>query len=136
VIRRATDDDSDAVRDLARQLGYPHGGAALAGICARDDHAVFVAVEEGRVAGFVHVCVMLSLESDAYAEIRALVVDEAQRGRGLGEQLVRAAEEWSHARQLGKVRVRSNVIRERARRFYERIGYKVVKTQNVFDKSQ
>src|SRR5579884_3200225 len=123
MIRCATASDGDAVRDLARQLGYPHGGGALAEICARDDHAVFVAVEEERVVGFVHVCVMLSLESDAYAEIRALVVDEALRGGGVGEQLVRAAEEWSRSRRTEKVRVRSNVVRHRARRFYERLGY-------------
>jgi len=30
--------------------------------------------------------------------------------------------------------VRSNVIRERARHFYERLGYNVSKSQNVFDK--
>ncbi|HJT18093.1 MAG TPA: GNAT family N-acetyltransferase [Thermoanaerobaculia bacterium] len=136
MIRRATAHDADAVRDLARQLGYPHGGNALEEICVRDDHAVFVAVEAERVAGFIHVSVMLSLESDTYAEIRALVVDEAERGRGLGEQLVRAAEEWSRSRRVEKVRVRSNVIRDHARRFYERLGYKVVKTQNVFDKIQ
>jgi hypothetical protein len=33
-----------------------------------------------------------------------------------------------------RIRVRSNVARERTRKFYEKHGYVVTKTQNVFDK--
>jgi hypothetical protein len=35
---------------------------------------------------------------------------------------------------VGRVRVRSNIVRTDARRFYERLGYAVTKTQNVFDR--
>ena len=132
MIRRA--EASDDITELARQLGYPEGGRSLAAIRARDDHAVFVAIDGERIVGFIHVCVMLSLESDSYAEIRALIVDESQRGGGIGASLVSAAEKWAGEMRMERVRVRSNVIRERARRFYERLGYAVTKTQNVFDK--
>jgi GNAT superfamily N-acetyltransferase len=132
VIRRAN--ATDAITELVRQLGYAEGGRSLAAIVGRDDHAVFVWIDGERIVGFIHVCVMLSLESDSYAEIRALIVDEGKRGGGIGAKLVTAAEEWSRAQKLGRVRVRSNIIREGARRFYERLGYAVTKTQNVFDK--
>ncbi|HEY6843120.1 MAG TPA: GNAT family N-acetyltransferase [Thermoanaerobaculia bacterium] len=104
-------------------------------ISARADHAVFVDTAGDSVTGFIHVCVMLSLEGDSYAEVRALVVDEAHRGGGAGPRLVAAAEQWARERQQDRVRVRSNVVRERARRFYERLGYAVVKTQNVLDRT-
>ena len=133
--RRATPQDLPAIADLARQLGYPDGGRHLAEICARDNHAVFVALESNRVVGFIHVCTMLSLDSEPHGEIRSLVVDEAHRGRRIGEQLVSEAEKWTRSRSLGRIRVRSNVIRDRARGFYERLGYAVTKAQNVFDKS-
>ena len=48
----------------------------------------------------------------------------------------RLAEEWAARHGCPRVRVRSNVIRERTHRFYERLGYRAVKSQKVFDKSQ
>ena len=63
MIRRAESADSTAIADLARQLGYPSGRRQLAEIRAREDHAVFVAVESDRVVGFIHVCSMLSLDA-------------------------------------------------------------------------
>ena len=134
MVRRAKLDDGRAIAELARQLGYPGGGALLGDILSRDDHAIFVSIDSGRAIGCIHVCEVLSIESDAFGEIRALVVDEDHRGRGVGEELVRAAEEWTRLRNLAKLRVRSNVVRDAARRFYERLGYGVTKTQNVFDK--
>ena len=38
-------------------------------------------------------------------------------------------------RGLARLRVRSNVIRERAHRFYERVGFEKIKAQAVFEKS-
>ena len=35
---------------------------------------------------------------------------------------------------VGAVRVRSNVVRDRAHAFYEREGYRKVKVQQVFEK--
>ena len=44
------------------------------------------------------------------------------------------AEEWAREKGCATVGVRSNVIRERAHAFYERIGYKHIKTQKSFHK--
>jgi GNAT superfamily N-acetyltransferase len=47
---------------------------------------------------------------------------------------VSAAETWAAKRGAKRLRVRSNVMRERAHRFYERLGYTITKRQAVFDK--
>ena len=60
---------------------------------------------------------------------------EASRGRKIGATLVAAAEAWARERGHGRMRVRSNVLRQPAHRFYERLGYAVTKRQAVFDKS-
>jgi GNAT superfamily N-acetyltransferase len=62
------------------------------------------------------------------------VVDAAQRGLGVGRALVDAVESWARTRGLDRVVVRSNVVRLESHPFYERIGYKRIKTQHVYRK--
>jgi len=138
-VRRATAADAADLAGLSGQFGYPSDESAvrarLAAILARDDHAVFVADESGRAVGWVHVLVEDRVESDRFAEIAGLVVDAARRGHGLGATLVARAEAWAAERGLGAVRVRSNVVRRDAHRFYERLGYRASKRQAVFVKA-
>jgi len=123
---------------LAGQLGYPSTESdirtRLAALTARGDHGFHVVEVQGVVVGWIGVRAELSLEGGGYAEIVGLIVDEHHRGKGLGEDLVAAAEEWAAKRGAKRLRVRSNVIRERAHRFYERLGYTITKKQAVFDK--
>ena len=139
-IRDAAPPDAEALAALAGQLGYPSGaaevGSRLAFMAAHPAlHAVYVAEDaQGAVAGWVHVFVSAHVESDPFAEIGGLVVDEQQRGAGVGEALVRRAEAWARARGLAHLRVRSNVVRERALRFYERHGFVRHKEQVVLHK--
>lgn len=122
--------------ELAGQLGYPSTGAEIerrfVGLESSRDHKVFVAQANGEVVGWIGVFVYRCLEADARAEISGLVVDERVRSQGIGLKLLARAEEW--ARELGcaAIGLRSNVIRERAHLFYERLGYKYVKTQKSF----
>lgn len=140
-IRTADPDDDAVVGKLVAQLGYADitiesSRRRLVQLLDKVDHAVFVAVTDSRtVVGFIHICVIETLEHEPRGEIRALSVDEKHRSMGIGAQLVARAEQWARERRLIRVRVRSNVIRDRARSFYERLGYGLSKTQNVFDKT-
>ena len=129
--------DLPAIAELSTQLGYP---ATLAELEPRFDHvrgskdeALLVAeLEDGVIAGWIHIGPDLSLTHDGVAEIKGLVVRQDQRGRGLGGQLVEAAEAWCLRRGFRSVRVRSRVEREAAHGFYRRRGYEPQKTQHVF----
>ena len=138
IIRPAERRDIARIAALAGELGYPSTAdemaRRLAALGWRD--AVLVADDDGGACvAWIHVGIIDSLESDRFAEIRGLVVAEASRGAGIGAALVRAAEEWARGRGCPRVRVRSNVLRERTHRFYKRLGYRVGKSQKVFDKS-
>src|SRR5438132_132921 len=136
IIRTAETRDVPALAALNGELGYPTStddmARRLAGLDDRD--AVFVAEHDGACAGWIQVSVVEALESGRFAEIRGLVVTEGQRSGGVGAALVGAAEEWARGKSCLRVRVRSNVVRKRTHRFYERLGYRVVKSQKVFDK--
>lgn len=138
-IRTASAADAGALAPLTGELGYPATEAdmarRLALLAGSGSDAVLVAEKDGTVAGWIHIAVVDSLENDPFAEIRGLVVSEPLRGGGIGTQLVDGAERWAIERGVPRVRVRSNVTRERTHTFYERRGYAVKKTQKVFDKT-
>lgn len=138
-VRAARIDDVDAVKRIAGQLGCPADSDAtrerLVHLMNAADDDVFVATEGGDVVGWIQVGVHVCLESTPFAEIFGLVVDESQRGRGVGKALVGRAETWARDRGVGKLRVRSNVVREATHRFYEALGFTGSKRQTVFDKA-
>jgi GNAT superfamily N-acetyltransferase len=129
VIRTAKPSDAEFIAVLSGQLGYPvtpeEMVQRLGGLTDAD--AVFVAEH-----GWIHVAERRSLESPTHAEILALIVDVKHRGAGVGRALLDRAAAWARERGLAELRVRSNVVREKARAFYERHGFAVVKTQRVF----
>ena len=137
-IREAIHSDVTALADLATQLGYPCTPGQMAVrmemLAGRSGNGVLVAENEGRVVGWLHVSGMYFLESAAFAEVLGLVVDKEHRGQGIGKQLLDGAVRWAAEHGYDKLRVRSNLIREDAHRFYEREGFRRVKTQVVLDR--
>jgi GNAT superfamily N-acetyltransferase len=138
-IRRARNADAPRIAELAGQLGYPATSAQmrerLRGIKPASQHAVLVAeMAEDGVIGWVHVSRQPLLEVEIRAEVNGLVVDERVRSAGAGTRLLAAAEEWAQKHGCKGMSVRSNVIRERAHKFYERNGYEHYKTQKSFRK--
>jgi GNAT superfamily N-acetyltransferase len=138
-IRRAKSDDAPRIAVLVGQLGYPATTAEmrkrLVGIKPSSLHAVFVADSpEDGIIGWVHVSKQPLLEVEIRAEVNGLVVAEGHRSLGAGARLLAAAEDWARQRGCKSMSVRSNVVRERAHKFYERKGYEHYKTQKSFRK--
>jgi GNAT superfamily N-acetyltransferase len=138
-IRLARSDDAPSIAELSGQLGYPATAAQmrkrLRGIKTSSQHAVFIAesAKEG-IIGWLHVSRQPLLEGEIRAEVNGLIVDEEHRSAGAGARLLAAAETWARKRGCKSMSVRSNVIRERAHKFYERNGYEHYKTQKSFRK--
>ena len=113
-IRTARTYDAQAIAELGGQLGYAATrqqiATRLAGIESEPASRVIVAEDNnGRVVGWLHVAARTQLTEDACAEVLGLVVDEPARGAGIGDALLRAAEDW--ARSTGCVRVRVRSVR-------------------------
>ena len=139
-IRAAQMEDAGRLAELSGQLGYPCTAGdmrrRLRDLLADPEHAVWVAENESStIAGWIHVFVKRLLESDREVEIGGLVIDENFRGQGAGMALVERAEGWATARGLKSVYVRSNIVRKDAHAFYQKLGYKIIKTQSAFRKA-
>jgi ribosomal protein S18 acetylase RimI-like enzyme len=138
-IRSITKEDVPELVDLSAQLGYPIQTTGLIPrlekILEDPNYAIFGACgDKGKVVGFVQVFTVCTVESEMFAEIMGLVVDQHYRRKGVGKKLMEAAEAWAKDRGIDVVRLRSNTIRKEAHKFYQDIGYKILKTQYTFYK--
>lgn len=137
-VREALLSDAPRIAALSAQLGYEipvtHVEEHLRRLTAT--RTVFVAVvPRAGVVGWVGVAEQFTVLSSKRADIEGLVVEDEYRGNRVGELLVSRAEEWARARGCTALRLLSNVVRKRAHRFYERLGYNILKSEYVFEKS-
>ena len=128
-IRRAQSRDAAALNNLLQQLGYAQGDTATtAGRIEdwgkEDSSAAYVAEADGEVLGViaVHTCPFFE-RAGSWGRIVALVVDEHARGKGVGADLVAAAEGFATSRGCVRMEVTSNDRRTDAHAFYQGRGY-------------
>jgi GNAT superfamily N-acetyltransferase len=134
--RRAHASDAEQIGTLLRQLDYPVATAdvepVLAELVADPAHLFLVAEEDGQVIGFVNANFRPQLHHlGRVGTIDELVVDEAFRGRRVGERLVEAVLEEARRRGADVVEVMTHERRERARAFYRRCGFEATSIKLV-----
>ncbi len=104
------------------ELGEMIGSPAITLLVARDD--------EGEIVGSLTLA-MFRIPTGRRAWIEDVVVDGAQRGRGIGEALTRAALAVAKAAGATTVDLTSRPSREAANRLYQRVGFEKRET-NVY----
>ena len=137
-IRRLTVDDAEAAAELSSQLGYTCSTGDLRErieeLSRAADRVAFAAIIDGEIVGWIDAATERHLQSPVTAVIGGLVVREDMRGLGIGKRLCLEIEEWARSKSIPVVRVRSQIKREDAHRFYLRDGYSKIKTSLVFEK--
>jgi ribosomal protein S18 acetylase RimI-like enzyme len=108
----------------------PPDRAALEAIVAQPGARVLVARDRGEIVGTL-ILTIYRIATGVQSRIDDVVVDDAGRGKGIGEALSRRA--ISLAREAGakSVTLTSRPSREAANRLYQRIGFVPVET-NVY----
>jgi GNAT superfamily N-acetyltransferase len=137
-VRRLAAEDAEVAAELSGQLGYPCGVEELRRrikeLLRTADRVGFAAVLDGQMVGWIDAATERHLQGETCVVIGGLVVRDGARGLGIGRRLCVAVEEWARSRSIPVVRVRSQIKREDAHRFYLRDGYEKVKTSLVFEK--
>ncbi|HPJ01547.1 MAG TPA: GNAT family N-acetyltransferase [Candidatus Limiplasma sp.] len=129
-IRPVSPDDFDSIYPLLQQL-WP--GKALDieqlhhilqnGVSSATD-TLLCAVLDGTLIGFCAYAIMNNLwQEGRISYVYAMVVDEAQRGKGYGKQLIQAALDISRKQGLKRMELDSAFHRLQAHQFYETLGF-------------
>lgn len=132
-VREATVVDDalvDAMARLVPQLSSsnpPPDAAALEAIVSSDASVLLVAVDRSAAGGAAILgsmtLALFRIPTGLRAWIEDVVVDEAARGRGVGEALNRAAIERARGEGATTVDLTSRPSREAANRLYQRLGF-------------
>jgi GNAT superfamily N-acetyltransferase len=99
---------------------------AFARIARDPDERLMVAESGGRIVGTFHLSVMQQLAhaGGKVAQIESVRVAAAERGRGLGRRMMLWALAYARKSGCHRAQLTSNRRRRRARRFYERLGFR------------
>jgi ribosomal protein S18 acetylase RimI-like enzyme len=139
IVRDARPTDVAAIHRLIGQLADAPDAAEFRRRFERaataDGHRIIVAESDGEVVGVLHVFERPALEKPCEAVIQALVVDSTRRSIGVGVALMREAEAWAARRKLPSAALYTRVDRDRARAFYERIGYRQKATSRLMGRA-
>jgi PhnO protein len=139
-VRAMQPSDADRVAILAAQLGYKRPEDAIRQWIEKllpraGEQAAFVACIEAKVCGWIEISIQYRIQSEPFALIGGLIVDQDVRSRGIGRILCAHAERWSQERNLRMIRVTSRSTRTDAHRFYLSTGFHATKTSAVFEKT-
>jgi ribosomal protein S18 acetylase RimI-like enzyme len=134
-IQIATEPTEELRESLARILPQlssspPPDSDELARIVADPGSVVFVARLDGQIVGSLTL-VLYRIPTGLKAWIEDVVVDEAARGHGIGEQLNLAALDEARRHGAKAVSLTSRASREAANRLYQRIGF-IARDTNVY----
>ncbi|MEV0676375.1 GNAT family N-acetyltransferase [Actinosynnema sp. NPDC050436] len=123
IVGLLADDELGAQREAPDEIGQYL--RAFAVIDASPQEVLVVAEEDGVVVGTLQLTVLpgLSHRGMVRAQVEGVRVAAARRGGGLGEELLRWALEEARARGCAVVQLTSDLRREDAHRFYERLGF-------------
>jgi GNAT superfamily N-acetyltransferase len=137
-IRAIRADDAEMVAALSASFGYPTDASEMRlrieELANSNERMAFAAVLQGVVVGWIDAAVERHLQSKPVVVIGGLVVRDDMRGKRIGQQLCHAVERWAIQIGVAVVRVRSQMKRADAHRFYLRDGYTQVKVSAVFEK--
>ena len=137
-VQQGTAEHLSGIHHLVLEWGYSSNesqtGAWLEALLESPSHQIWVAISDAAVVGWAVAERRISIGELFTTEITGLVVSTSAQRAGVGRLLVQAVEDWSRAKGLSRVVVRSNVSRSESHGFYPSIGFEHTKTTHVYVK--
>jgi len=129
VVRLAAPADAAAIAQLYAQLVSNPAVSVLperiAQVAQDPNTALFVCECVGVVCGtaLVSLCADVMFNTQPFAVVENVVIDESVRGQGVGTALFQHIESFCRDAECSKIMLLSSAGREDAHRFFERMGF-------------
>lgn len=137
-IRRAKLGDEMSLMQLAAQMGYPitavEAKERLKDILRQKGEILLVADVYGQAIGYVLGTTIIEINTPKTLRLGGMVVNENYRQWGIGRMLMKGLENWAKKENFKIILVPTNIKRKNAHKFYEKTGYKNIKTQYIYEK--
>jgi len=138
-IRPATTTDIDSITHLREVM---HGAAvdhdavdeACRTIITSTSQDVLLVIDNEQVSGQAIVSLIQKLPKKE-VRIDEVVIDDSQRGKGYGTELLLACEQWARDHMADKIELTSRPSRVVAHHLYDKLGYEIRNT-DVFTKKR
>lgn len=91
----------------------------------RDDNQVMIAERDGVPVGCLHILTIKDFFGVSHGHVSVLSTTVDAEGTGVGRALIDYAERWTTRRGLSLMTLNVFAGNERARRFYDRVGFEV-----------
>ncbi len=123
IVAMLADDALGATRESLNDMTPYY--AAYDQIANDRNNLILVADQGGEIVGTLQLNLLrgLSRKGAKRAQIEAVRVSSAHRGKGLGEKIIRAAIEMAREEGCVLVQLTTDKSRKDAHRFYERLGF-------------
>ena len=123
IIRSAKLEDIESIVSLSQELGYDPSFEGIKNkiikFSSNEDQEIYVA-EINEVVGWIHISLVEPLESNAFVELRGIVVNKDHRRKGIGTELIKIAGKWGIEKGFCRIRIRTNIKRLETREYYSR----------------
>lgn len=133
-IKKATPEDLPLILDLYAQKDIDNGlvlpidqaNKIFNKFSSYPNYSLYVAKIEEKVVGTYELLIMdnLAHEGKPSGVVEDVVVDQKYRSQGIGKKMMEYALEVCRQNNCYKMSLSSNIHRDRAHKFYERLGFK------------
>lgn len=139
IIRECRAEDARAIHELNHsEMGYDYPlsdtEAKLRRLLADRAHRIYIAVADGRIAGYIHACDYELLYAPPMKNIMGIAVSGEYKRLGIGSALMRQVEGWAAQTGAQAIRLVSGESRTAAHEFYRSQGYSGGRRQLNFRK--
>ncbi|MCL2480939.1 MAG: GNAT family N-acetyltransferase [Spirochaetaceae bacterium] len=119
--------------EVGYEVRYENFSERINELIKNSNIAIIVATnEENKIVGWIQLEISSFIFSDKTCNILGVFIDKNYRGNQIGRKLIVQAQEWAKEKGCLFFRICSDITRIDSHAFYKHMGFKHIKTEQIF----